>query len=165
MVFCKKNTKTKTASCKMTPNEADNNSTDCYVSDKNRCRVKTLKTKSSKSTIAKGTKQNTKKHSPPRTLQESAKKKPVLPENWIWSERRPTGKRLELLQKHYELWVEVRDRGILLHDFDEHYMVSPADWGYSPLSPSMTLKDMKMWLRVAREDFIFRKKYEKNTIK
>jgi hypothetical protein len=148
----------------MTSKKTDNNSTDCYVSDKNRCRVKTLKTKS---TIAKGTKQkqNTKKHiPPPRPLKKNLKKhvlpkskKHVLPKSWGTG---VTGKRLELLQKHYELWVEVRDRGILLHDWEEHYMLSPENWRISPLQPSMSLKEMKFWLDSARKDFNFQKNEE-----
>jgi hypothetical protein len=67
----------------------------------------------------------------------------TLPKDWIWGDEQPEGERLELLLKHYNMWMEIKAIGIKLHDFDEYYICSPIEWDYSPFDPEMSISDIK----------------------
>ena len=42
----------------------------------------------------------------------------TLPDEWIWDSQ-PTGKRLEILLQHYNVWLEIQFISNKLHDYDE----------------------------------------------
>ena len=65
-----------------------------------------------------------------------------LPSEWVWGDE-PDGERLELLLKHYNMWIEIKHIGIKLHDFDEYYICSPIEWDYSPCDPEMSNDEIK----------------------
>ena len=68
-----------------------------------------------------------------------------LPDNWIWGDE-PSGERLELLLKYYNMWLEIKHIGVKLHDFDEYYICAPTEWQYSPCHPDMPIEEVKGWL-------------------